>query len=306
MQRTIEAIESRPLHTTVMALDGHIGGRIRQHTAKHSFNISCADDRGLDACQLRKHAHFQIGRGKFCCQRPASQPGTAGQGHQPRRPLTGRELIDIHHLICQPEVERHIVDIVAAHGALFHSTSQLYLRIAQRTAYISGTVDPSLQQIILLIGQRRYRIGICIIDLQLACYLFSSRIDRAGNLIRAAILFKAELIEVSNLTPVLDQTAQIRDFLLIQHQARCLEDTIKLRAVRRAQDLALESSMTAYLIGQLVLHALQIDVPGFYLHIEMLRLVDRAVEHHINHRRIRMEILQADHAIIQEIVTVHA
>ena len=97
----------------------------------------------------------------------------------------------------------------------------------------------------------------------------------------------------------------IRDNLIVHDQVRRIKRAMELWCRYCSADPAIERAMTADFIRQLMLDPLEIDVLRCHYHIQLQLLIDRAIEHHIDHRRIRMEVLQTQQTIFQEIITIH-
>ena len=73
-----------------------------------------------------------------------------------------------------------------------------------------------------------------------------------------------------------------------------------------AANLSVKDTMPGDLVGELVLQALHIEIAHLSVEIEHALRADRTVQHHIHHRRIDVEHLQANDAVVKEVVTVHA
>ena len=73
----------------------------------------------------------------------------------------------------------------------------------------------------------------------------------------------------------------------------------------RSSNLAVEDAMPRDLVGQLVLESLHVEIAHLSIEIEHALRADRPVQNHIHHRRIDVEDLHADDAVIEEVVSVH-
>ena len=70
-------------------------------------------------------------------------------------------------------------------------------------------------------------------------------------------------------------------------------------------DLSVKDAVAGDLVGQFVLEALHIEITHLCIEVEEAERVNRTVQNHIHHRRIDVEHLHADDAVIEEVVAVH-
>ena len=104
---------------------------------------------------------------------------------------------------------------------------------------------------------------------------------------------------------IVDEAANLAQLHTVHRDCVRLQLPAENRTGNRAPDLSVKDAVPRDLVGQLVLEPLHIKIAHLCIEVEDAQRIDRAVQHHVHHRRIDVEHLHADNAVIEEVVTVH-
>ena len=304
-QPRCEIVKRRALDTAVFRLHGHARRWARERIAERHIDVCRAEHICPYACRFREHAERYVAALHARGNRPiqgyrAVRRKDAGCS---LRPLA---LLDGEHAIRELELQREVMHLIARDLPLGHRTLEIHLRIVRRALQHRRGIERAAQDIVLLVEERCKTLYIGVLHDDIACERAALRVEREVEVVAAIPLQEAETVKLHDMIRVARMTVGARDGNRIEDEILGIKRPIEYGILDAARHRAVERAVPRYLIGQLVLDALHVDVANLRLEIQAAIQPDRAVQHGVDERRIDMEHLQAQHIVLDEIVAVHA
>ena len=157
-----------------------------------------------------------------------------------------------------------------------------------------------------MICERKQRRDIHLLNIQRAAQRTRLRIVAQTRRHRAVRpLTEARPLQIDDSVFKVDKAADLPQLHTVHRDCVRLQLPAENRMGDHAPHLSVEDAVPRDLIGQLVLEALHVEIAHLGVEVEHALRADRAVQNHIHHRRIDVEHLHADDAVVEEVVAVH-